>query len=136
MTVIPAILLSFVLAAPAARQRQCLHGPDETAEQSARRRDAVGTARLLNTLQARTSQATKQYLAQEELAAAVAQGPQSELGRKLDFTPGQDVMPGWELKLSVTKDGYWFMIKDKSDPCGFAYISNEDGLIYNAEPIR
>jgi hypothetical protein len=29
-----------------------------------------------------------------------------------------------------------FMIKDTTDPCGFAYISNQAGLIYNAEPIR
>jgi hypothetical protein len=32
--------------------------------------------------------------------------------------------------------GYWFMIKDKLDPCGFAYISNQAGLIFRAEPIR
>jgi hypothetical protein len=45
-------------------------------------------------------------------------------------------MPGWELKLDVTQDGYWFLIKDKTDPCGFAFISNTSGLIYTAEPIR
>ena len=135
MNVIPAILLSSLLAGPAPAQ-QCLHGPDETSEESARRRDAVGLARLINTLQARTARGTNRYLAQEELSAAASQGAPNRPARKLDFTPGQDVMPGWELKLSVTKDGYWFMIKDKSDPCGFAYISNQDGLIYNAEPIR
>jgi hypothetical protein len=136
MNLIPAILLSLLLAAPAPAQRQCLHGPDETAEESARRRDAVGAARLINTLQARTAKGTNRYLAQEELTAAAAEHAQNQRVPKLDFSPGQDVMPGWELKLSVTKDGYWFMIKDKSDPCGFAYISNQEGVIYNAEPIR
>jgi len=28
------------------------------------------------------------------------------------------------------------MVKDKMDPCGFAYISNTMGVIYTAEPIR
>jgi hypothetical protein len=36
----------------------------------------------------------------------------------------------------VTADGYWFMVKDQTDACGFAYISNQNGLIYTAEPIR
>jgi hypothetical protein len=38
--------------------------------------------------------------------------------------------------INVTDNGYWFMIKDKIDPCGFAFISNTTGLIYKAEPIR
>lgn len=40
------------------------------------------------------------------------------------------------MKLDVSDDSYWFMIKDKTDPCGFAYISNKAGVIYAAEPIR
>jgi hypothetical protein len=28
------------------------------------------------------------------------------------------------------------MVKDKTDPCGFASISNQDGLTFNSEPIR
>jgi hypothetical protein len=28
------------------------------------------------------------------------------------------------------------MVKDKTDPCGFAFISNATGVIYTAEPIR
>jgi hypothetical protein len=36
----------------------------------------------------------------------------------------------------VATDGYWFMVKDKTDPCGFAFLSNTAGVIYTAEPIR
>lgn len=43
---------------------------------------------------------------------------------------------GRKLTLNKTDNGYWFMIKDKTDPCGFAFISNQQGLIYTAEPIR
>ena len=32
--------------------------------------------------------------------------------------------PQWKLTLDVTESGYWFMIKDTADPCGFAFISN------------
>ncbi len=45
-------------------------------------------------------------------------------------------MPGRQLVLDVTADGYWFMVKDKTDPCGFAFISNQNGLIFEAQPIR
>jgi hypothetical protein len=50
--------------------------------------------------------------------------------------PGTDILPGWTLMLDVGFNSYWFMIKDKTDPCGFAYVSNQTGLIYTAEPIR
>ena len=41
-----------------------------------------------------------------------------------------------ELTLDVNSTGYWFMIRDKPDPCGFAFISNQAGVIFSAEPIR
>ena len=55
---------------------------------------------------------------------------------ELKFAPGEDVLPGWGLELDLTTDGYWVIVKDKTDLCGFAFISNELGLIYTAEPIR
>jgi hypothetical protein len=48
----------------------------------------------------------------------------------------REVIPGWQLTLDKTERGYWFMIKDKTDPCGFAYVSNQQGTIFTAEPIR
>ena len=45
-------------------------------------------------------------------------------------------LPEWQLTVDVAPNGYWFMIKDKTDPCGFAYVSNQDGVIFAAEPIR
>jgi hypothetical protein len=46
------------------------------------------------------------------------------------------MLPNWQLTLDVTAQGYWFMLKDKTDPCGFAFVSNQAGLIFKAEPIR
>ena len=60
----------------------------------------------------------------------------NETLKRLSLTPGTDVLPDWQLTLDTAGQGYWFMIKDKLDPCGFAYISNQAGLIFRAEPIR
>lgn len=135
--------LTFVFATavmPAYAQQQCLHGPNETPDQKVRRTEALRATRTVNNLQANQPGAsTNTYLRQVELpTSAFAKGPdgQNEFFKKLNFMPGEELMPGWELKLEVTQDGYWFMIKDKTDPCGFAFISNKVGVIYTAEPIR
>jgi hypothetical protein len=54
----------------------------------------------------------------------------------MSLNPAEDIVPGWALTLDVTEKGYWFMVKDAQDPCGFAFISNQTGLIFTAEPIR
>jgi hypothetical protein len=131
-----AIGFGLFFAVPAGAQ-QCLHGGNETAEERTRRREAVGAARAVNTIQANQSGRNQnRYLTHEELATSPVVAVQRGPGRAFNFAPGQEVVPGWELMLDVTPTGYWFMIKDKTDPCGFAYISNTNGLIYAAEPIR
>lgn len=131
--------VTYTLAAPAFAQ-ECLHGPSESPDQKARRTEALRLARTVNNLQANQPGArARTFLRQIELPASpFAKGPdaQSEWFKKLNFAPGQDVMPGWELNLDVTPEGYWFAIKDKTDACGFRYISNQEGLIFSAEPIR
>ena len=60
----------------------------------------------------------------------------NETVRRISLNPLDDILPQWKLTLDVTESGYWFMIKDTSDPCGFAFVSNQTGLIFRAEPIR
>ena len=117
--------------------QQCLHGPNETPEQRARRREAVSVARAVNTIQVnQPGQNEKRFLRHEELATSPYVTNQKTSLRSFNFAPGQEVVPGWELMMDVSDAGYWFMVKDKTDPCGFAYISNVTGIIYTAEPIR
>jgi hypothetical protein len=130
------MMTTFVLFAVPAWAQQCLHGPGETTEESARRRAALSAMRLINTVQATKGPDVPRYLSHDELAAAAARSRQSAAAAKLNFKPGEELLPGWELKLDVTENGYWFMIKDTKDPCGFAFVSNQEGLIYTAEPIR
>lgn len=122
----------------ASSQSECVPGT-VSAEQQARRRDGVQLARLINTAQVNQPGAkTRTFLAPHELATSpyVQQRSGDPFVTSLNFTPAEEVMPGWELKLDVTAEGYWFMLRDKTDPCGFAFVSNQSGLIYRAEPIR
>jgi hypothetical protein len=127
-------------AAPVLAQ-ECVPGAPLTPEQQARRKQGVQLTRTINNLEAnQPGSPTKTYLRQVELGSSEfakrATGPSAEFLKTLNFTPGNDLMPGWQLTLDVTAEGYWFMIKDKTDPCGFACISNQNGLIYEAQPIR
>lgn len=125
------------VATPALAQ-QCLHGQDETPQQKTRRVQALSATRNINNMQANQPGARgNKYLRHDELATSpFAQKQTGEAFKALNLTPGEEILPGWELRLDVGDDTYWFMIKDKTDPCGFAYVSNKAGLIYTAEPIR
>ena len=80
------------------------------------------------------------FVAQADLAARVSaskpSGAQADFLRQLDLTPGKEVLPGWTLTLDVTREGYWFMLRDKADPCGYTLVSNQAGLIFEAQPLR
>lgn len=121
--------------------RQCLHGSDETAEQATRRREALTATRTINNIQSNRPDARNGiYLRQDELAAApFAMGLKdstSDPARRISLTPSQDILPGWKLTLDVSEKGYWFMITDTTDPCGYAFISNQNGVIFTSEPLR
>ncbi len=126
-----ALVCLVVFASPALAQ-QCLHGASETPEQASRRRDALSAARLVNTLQAtQPGAAERRYLKHEDLG-----GSTPGLPVQFKLVPGEHIVPGWKLALDLTPRGYWFSIEDTTDPCGFRYISNEQGLIFLAEPLR
>lgn len=137
-----AALLVFLLGfGGTAHAQECLHGPTESADQAARRRDALTATRTINNIQANQPGASKrQFLRHEDLSsspfATKMRDSSNETVKRISLNPGTDVLPDWQLILDVTSQGYWFMIKDKTDPCGFAYVSNQVGLILRAEPIR
>jgi hypothetical protein len=117
--------------------QECLHGSGEQPAQAGRRQQAVRAARLVNTIQAnQPGRSEQKYLRHDDLATAPIVSSWPESVASFNLAPGQEVAPGWELTLNVTDNGYWFMVKDKMDPCGFALVSNATGVIYRAEPIR
>ena len=139
-TTVLAVAFTTTLAGPAYAQ-QCLHGPSETSDQSARRREALTATRTINNIQANQPGAINGvFLRHFDLGgspfAARMRESQNEVVKRISLDPEQDILPGWKLTLDVTESGYWFMIRDTTDPCGFAFVSNQTGLILNAEPIR
>ncbi len=113
--------------------QQCVHGDGETAEAAARRREALQAARVVNTAQWNQPGARSgRFLSHAELAGTAA----TSAPPTIRLEPGQDIVPGWRLTLDATAKGYWFAITDTTDPCGFAFVSNEVGKILRAEVIR
>jgi hypothetical protein len=138
-----AALVVFCLGcvAGSAYAQECLHGADETANQAARKRAALTATRNINNIQAnQPGAANGQYLRHDQLSsspfAVKMRDSNSDIVKRMSLEPGTDVLPDWQLTLDVTERGYWFMIKDKSDPCSFAYMSNQQGVIFRSEPIR
>ena len=130
----------FAVGIPAAAAaQQCLHGANTTDEQKARKREALSAMRQINTLQANRPEVREgKYLNQTDMAMYYADLTKQHgtMTPALIFDPASEVLPGWQLTLDKTEKGYWFMIRDKTDPCGFAYVSNQQGVIFTAEPIR
>ncbi len=133
------IVLS-AMSLPAYAQ-QCLHGPKETADQTARRREALTATRTINNIQFNQPGAAQRsffrhaQLTESPVGKSMA-ASSNELSRRMSLSPDGEILPGWKLTLDVSENGYWFMIKDTTDACGFSYISNHNGLIYTSEPIR
>lgn len=135
-SIILAVALSFVPLGVALAQ-QCLHGTAETPEQLARRRAALTAARMVNNIQYNRPEARDNvFLPHADLATAPFVKKMGPSTNGISLNPDTDIVPGWKLTLDLTSNGYWFMVKDTTDPCGFAYISNQSGLIFTAEPLR
>lgn len=124
------IIVSPTFPTPAPQARvECLHGENESAEEATRRRQALTAARAINTAQARQRSAIGRFVDNTELlrlpeVTAIASAQPSDLA------------PGWQLRLATTADRYVFAVKDTTDPCGFAYFSDDSGVIYTAQPLE
>jgi hypothetical protein len=57
---------------------------------------------------------------------------------ELAFSPGSEIVPGLELRLVVSPDGRHYNLwlgQKREDHCGFAFFSDERGLIYEGRVI-
>lgn len=127
-----AILLTGMLhsAAPTAQTLNsvCLHEPaSETPDQASRKKSALGLARTINSAEAAYRATFSTYGPLEDLVHGNFVKPAPATG---------EYVTGFKLRLDLTNQGYWFSLADTTDPCGFRFISNQDGLIFMAEPIR
>jgi hypothetical protein len=94
----------------------CLHGDGETAEQQARRREAVQVVRHVNTMEHMGLEKARRFV-------------------PLGQVPGVKAPDGFHVSLVSDGKDYIVTVKDTRDPCGFAFVSDSSGLIYEAQFI-
>jgi hypothetical protein len=116
---IAVVALPTDLAPARAQQANCLHGADETPDQAARRKLALTTVRRINTHQIFLFAKTKTYHPLTAFADVPVQPP-----------------PGFSLQMTLEGTRYAVSVKDTLDPCAFAYFSDQEQIIYTAQPIQ
>jgi hypothetical protein len=129
-----AVLLA-ALAVPPARssflqtRAQCLHAPGQESQQERQRSvGALSATRAINTAEAAYVKRTGSFATREQLVGL--------LDARFNLSDNAEILPGFILTLDVTAKGYWFSIADKTDPCGYRFISNQEGVIFTAYPIQ
>jgi hypothetical protein len=118
-----AIALGATMAASASAQRgrapstACLHGTSEKADQRARRLAALEFVKRVNFIEGEGKLQAQQYFMLQDL-------PQ--------LPP---VPAGFKAQLSNDGGTYMLSLKDTLDPCRFAYVTDQDGVVYAAQPV-
>lgn len=109
---------------------------------------AVGIVRLINTaevdcrLKDGKVDENEKFLPWDELLNAPCFKQAQSRVRFTHFnisslSPGPEIVPGLELRLVVSPDGkhYSLWLGQKGDICGFAFYSDERGMIYEGKAI-
>jgi hypothetical protein len=119
LAVVGALGGSWPSASSAGRQTDaCLHGTDETAAEKQRRTQAVLLARFINKQEQVARSSGGSFVALKALPGALP--------------PAQ----GFEAGLVTDGSTYAFSVKDTLDPCGHAFFSDHNGLIYEGKALR
>jgi hypothetical protein len=108
-------LLATMLTEPI-RAQTCLHGPDESDRQRRRVNEAIEFIRDVHAAEARAYRERDTYVPTRD-AISVAQVP-----------------TGFLARVTADRWSYAIIVKDGLDPCGFALVSDQDGVIYAATP--
>ena len=123
LTAAMVLTLSVTLLLPhthvVAQTDACLHDPaGETQAEQTRRGLALRLARAINTGEMQVFSTQKKFAALEQLPISAG------------------IPQGFVAALSTDGQSYAFSIKDTIDPCRFAYFSDQNGVIFNGQPIR
>lgn len=109
------LALLLVTATPSAQR--CLHGPDASEADRARRHAAITFVQQINAAEAQ---------AYRNRGTSVA---------LIDAVKMADVPFGFVPRLVFERLTYMVSLKDSLDPCGFSLLSDQDGMIYEARPL-
>jgi hypothetical protein len=100
------------------QEPRCLHGQSEAPADALRRQAALRLTRELNTAEAAFHQQRQRY---------------AEISQLQNVSSEPD---GFHAQLSTDGATYILSVKDTLDACRFAFFSDQQGLIYTAQPIR
>lgn len=108
---------ALLLTVTIGQAQTCLHGPEESPAQRARRNAAIRFVQQVND-------------AEEKLRL------QNRKFGHLDELPGIDAPPvGFVPRLTVDDWSYSIVLKDFFDDCGFIVFSDQDRVIYEGQPV-
>ena len=108
---------------------------------------AVSLLRTINTLEVTYKYghggkyaAWDELLGSTEFGASKVATNMSRIDPRLgnaQFATGSEILPGWSLRLNVAADGqkYDLMLRAEKDDCGYAAVTNESGVIWQAKSI-
>jgi len=117
--------------------QECLHKDSVDPQQIARRRAAISIIRLINTIEARENAAGRPFRQLGMLASTdYCQAQKAARQDTPDLSALSTTAPGWKVRLDVFQGGYWLALADATDPCGFTYVTNQEGVILRSEPIQ
>ena len=133
-TLFVSLILS--LATSGAQAQECRHTGQESAAEKTRRLQALNMARVVNTVQERAVTKNGRFFNETELREAISQMGKLPSTNAAPPIARLEDLAGWEFAMDSEAKSYWFMLSDKSDPCGFTYISSHRGDILKAEPLR
>ena len=108
--------LMLTLAMPSQATGPCLHGAGEYPSQRTRRIEAMAYLSHVNAAQARVRRDGGSFAPLSSLGLAAA---------PVGFVP----------RLTFDQWNYQISLKDVLDSCGFALFSDQDGVIYAAQPV-
>jgi hypothetical protein len=109
------------IAVPAVAARQaggCLTVAEQTPEQRARRSEAIGYTRSIHNAQANFTARNGRY------------------GQMKELTGVNPLPMGATVLHAATESGYLFSVKGTAGTCAFTIYSDQNAVIYFAEPMR
>jgi hypothetical protein len=107
---------------------------------------AVNIVRAINTAEANAKRKTGAYSTWQTLysteeftSSGTKWAPESmPTVRNAMFGPGPEIVPGWKLRLTISKEGnsYSLLLEDANDAkCRYAIVSDESGIIRESRSI-
>ena len=129
-------LCLLIMSIPGFAAPSCLHPLNgEQSAQTLRRESALRLVRLLNTAEAALHAKSGRFGDLKQLLASEFVKKQAAEATEVNLSGSGEILRGFDVVVYPTAAGYTLLVGDKQDVCGFAYLTNERAVIFEAVPI-